>query len=73
MLLLILKIIHFITFWGGEKMEKSEFQLFMRSQIDEIKKYSDDKNQLCPECFKNQYALEWIEKYSEEFRKKWNN
>jgi hypothetical protein len=54
-------------------MEKQEFKNFMQSQMKEIKKYTEEKNHMCPECFENEYAFEWIEKYSDEFRKKWTN
>jgi|WetSurMetagenome_2_1015567.scaffolds.fasta_scaffold1013145_1 hypothetical protein len=52
-------------------MKKEEFEIFMRNQVEEIKKYMMEKSMDCPECFENQYVFEWIEKYSSEFRENW--
>jgi len=52
-------------------MQENEFKRFMEYQLEEIKNYCKSKREGCPENFENQYAFEWIEKYSEEFSKKW--
>jgi hypothetical protein len=54
-------------------MKKDEFENFMQKQVEEIKRYMEEKSHDSPECFENQYVFEWIEKYSHEFRKKWTN
>jgi hypothetical protein len=67
----------YIGIFFGERaleiqMDKKEFEIFMQKQLEEIKKYNIEKNTDCPECYENQYVFEWIEKYSDEFSKKWN-
>jgi len=52
-------------------MNKNEFKTFMEKQVDEIKDYCNAKKLVNSEKTENEYAYEWIEKYSKEFRKKW--
>jgi hypothetical protein len=52
-------------------MKENEFKDFMHSQLEEIRRYCKIKKMECPENFENEYAFEWIEKYSKEFLKKW--
>ena len=53
-------------------MTGNEFTNYMKKQTEEIIKYKDERNFFIPEYFKNQYVFEWIDRYSEDFQKKWD-
>lgn len=53
-------------------MKRREFLVFIQCQIDEINKYREKMLLISPETYKDQYVFEWIQKYSKEFRRKWN-
>ncbi|HOV15452.1 MAG TPA: hypothetical protein PK771_14285 [Spirochaetota bacterium] len=54
-------------------MKRQQFLLFMQDQVEEIKRYREKMLLQSPETYYEQYAIEWIEKYSRSFKKNWVN